>query len=109
MLATSWMWSERIPSTTPLLLPTNNLIVARTHVDVPQNGDHWSGNGTILVSSDAVCRLQHNTAMSQSVSSDMESIEATRRSVIEMSPSFCFLLTEVLARLCNVCVGIGFG
>ena len=100
MLTRSWKWPGRSPSKLPLLLPAKNLLATRTDSGVTHNGEHWSGKGTILVSTGAGGSLDHSTAMFSSVGSATESVEVTSRSVAEMSPSISFALTEAQRRHC---------
>ena len=62
MLTRSRIRSERSPSS-PLLLPAKDLVAARTDPDVVHNGEHWSGMGTILVSTGAGGCFERSTAM----------------------------------------------
>ena len=99
MLTRSRIWPGRSQSTPPLLLPAKDLMAARTVLDVAHSGEHWSGNGTILVSTGVEGCLERSTATTSSVGSATESVEATSWSAVEMSPSISLALTEALRRL----------
>ena len=105
MLTRSRIWPGRCPSTPPLLLPAKYLMTARTDSRVAHNREHWSGKGTILVSTGAGVCLERSTAMTSSVASATESVQTTSQSAAEMSPSISLVLTEALRRLWNVIVG----
>ena len=77
MLRRSWIWPGRSPSTSQLLLPAKNLMAVRTDSGVTHNGEHWSGKGTILVSTDAGGCLNRITTMTSTVGSATESVEAS--------------------------------
>ena len=57
-----------------------------------------SGKGTILVSMGAGGCLKRCKAMTSSVGSAIESVEASSLSAVEMSPSISLTLTEALRR-----------
>ena len=74
-------------------------MAARTDSGAAYDGEHCSGNETILVSTvDGGC-LERSTAMTSSVGSATETVEATSRSAAEMSPSISCALTDALRRL----------
>ena len=99
MFTRSRIWPGRFPSTPPMLFPAKDLMAARTDSDVAHIGEHWSGKGTILVSTGAEVCLERSTAMIFSVGSATESVVATSRSAAEMSPSISLALAEALRRL----------
>ena len=84
-------------------------MAARIDSGVAHNREHSSGNGAILVSTGTGGCLERSTAMTSSVRSATELIEATSRSVAEMSPTISLALTEALRRLWQVIEGEDVG